>query len=169
MRRIRKYHLFSPFGEKAKSFSSAQKREHINQENYRLLLLLPIYGKMFEKVIFDDIYEHTSGNQLLIPRSICIFQWDPTISTFLIYITQRIYDMLYFLIHLKAFDKVWHDGLTVKLKNYGISDPFLALIESYSSNHKQGLVLDGKCSEWSNTTARVPLGSVLDAFFFLIW
>ena len=35
-------------------------------------------------------------------------------------------------------------------------------------NHKQRVVLNGKCSEWSEITAGVPQGSVLGPLFFLI-
>ena len=55
----------------------------------------------------------------------------------------------------KAFDKVWRDGLILKLKNHGISGPLLALIESYLSNRKQRIVLNGKCSEWSSITVYI--------------
>ena len=69
----------------------------------------------------------------------------------------------------KAFDKVWHDGLILKLNNHGISGLLVALIESYLSNRKQRIVLNGKCSEWSRVTARVPKGSVLGPLFFLVY
>ena len=69
----------------------------------------------------------------------------------------------------KAFDKIWHDGLILKLKNYGISGPLFALDESYLSNRKQKIALDGKCSEWSIITAGVPRGSVLGPLFFLVY
>ena len=32
----------------------------------------------------------------------------------------------------KAFDKVWHAGLLHKLKSYGISGPFMEIINSFS-------------------------------------
>ena len=45
----------------------------------------------------------------------------------------------------KAFDKVWHKGLSFKLKQNGISGPLLNVLDNYLSNRKQ----------------RVPQGSVL--------
>ena len=36
--------------------------------NYRPISLLPICGKVFEKIIFDEIYTHLQENNLLSPR-----------------------------------------------------------------------------------------------------
>ena len=74
-----------------------------------------------------------------------------------------------FLYVSKAFDKVWQDGLILKLENFGISGSLLALIESYLLNQKQRIVSNGKCSECSSITAGVPQGSVLGPLFFLAY
>ena len=45
------------------------KKESKNlKENYRPISLLPILGKMFEKVIFDSLYDYFVNNLLLTPR-----------------------------------------------------------------------------------------------------
>ena len=54
------------------------------------------------------------------------------------------------------------------MENYGISGPLLALTESYLSNLKQRIVLNGKCSDWSIMTAGVPQGSVLGPLLLLV-
>ena len=164
--------------EKSQCSTSTQKREQTNQEKLQPILLLPICGKIFEKVTFDAIYEHLTDNQLLTHNQSGFCPGDSIINQFL-YITHRIYAAFeefpscetraVFLDISKVFDKVWHDGLILKLKNHGISGPLLALIESYLSNYKQRIVLNGKCSEWSSITVRVPQGSVLGPLFFLVY
>ena len=109
------------------------------KKNYRPISLLSIYGKIFKKVIFDAIYEHLTDNQLLTSNQSGFLPGDSTINQ-LLYITHRIYAALKFPSRetraefLETFDKVWHDSLILKLENYGISGPLLALIESYLSN-----------------------------------
>ena len=69
----------------------------------------------------------------------------------------------------KAFDKVWHDGLFVKLKSFGITGNLLKLLESFLSNRLQRVVLNGQCSNWKSISAGVPQGSILGPLFFLIY
>ena len=69
----------------------------------------------------------------------------------------------------KAFDKVWHDGLLFKLKNYGISGFLFTIIEDFLANRQQRVVLNGKSSSWSSITTGVLQGSVLGPLFFLIY
>ena len=41
----------------------------------------------------------------------------------------------------KAFDRVWHEGLLLKLKQNGMNGKLLNLIKSYLGNRKQRVVL----------------------------
>ena len=110
------------------------------KKNYRPVSLLPICGKIFEKLIFDVMYKHICDNKLVTPNQSGFRQGDSTVNQ-LLYITHLIYTAFeeyptretraVFLDISKAFDKVWHDGLVFKLKTYGITGPLLLLIESY--------------------------------------
>ena len=42
-----------------------------------------------------------------------------------------------------AFDKVWHKGLLAKLEQINISGNLLNLFQSYLTNRKQVVVVDG--------------------------
>ena len=69
----------------------------------------------------------------------------------------------------KAFDKVWHDGLLFKLKQNGVSGSLLKFFESYLSNRKQRVALNGFFSEYSLIESGVPQGSVLGPLLFLVY
>ena len=148
------------------------------KNNYKPISLLSICGKIFEKLIFDCIYEHLTDNQLITPNQSGFRPGDSTIYQ-LLYITHSIHTAFeeyssretraVFLDISKAFDKVWHEGLIFKLKSNGISGPLLVLIDSYLSNRKQRVTLNAKSSNWSSISAGVPQGSVLGPLFFLVY
>ena len=41
-----------------------KKESRQSKKSYRPISLLPIFGKIFEKLLFDDIYEHLNTNRL---------------------------------------------------------------------------------------------------------
>ena len=69
----------------------------------------------------------------------------------------------------KAFDKVWHERLILKLNQYEISENLLRLIKCFLKNRKQKVALNGQTSSWTNVLAGVPQGSILSPLFFLIY
>ena len=58
----------------------------------------------------------------------------------------------------KAFDKVWHEGLTYKLRKVGISGEGLALTNSFLSNKFQSVIACGQSSNWLPVKAGVKAG-----------
>ena len=114
----------------------------------------------------DLISQNQSGFK---PVDSCINQ--------LLSVTHEIYKSFYdgwevrgvFLDISKAFDKVWHQGVILKLKQNGISANLLKIIEDFLSIRYRKVVLNGQSFGWAVVNAGVPQGSILGPLLFLIY
>ena len=69
----------------------------------------------------------------------------------------------------KAFDKVPHERLALKLHHYGIRGNVLTWLQSFLRNRSQQVVIDGYYSTPCGVISGVPQGSVLGPTLFLIY
>jgi hypothetical protein len=74
-----------------------------------------------------------------------------------------------FLEFMKAFDKVPHRRLLVKLRAYGVNGRVLRWIKHWLADRKQHVVLNGKSSDWKSVLSGVAQGSVLGPILFLVF
>ena len=155
-----------------------KKGDKMDIKNYRPISLLPICGKLFEKVIYNSIYKYYEMNNILNVHQSGFRKGDSCINQ-LINITHDIFQSFdsnpslevrgVFLDISKAFDRVWHKGLLYKLNSNGIEGNLYNLIESFLSNRFQRVVLNGQHSKWEKISAGVPQGSILGPLLFLIY
>ena len=145
-------------------------------KNYRPISLVPICGKIFERILNNSLFDFLNQNDLISPAQSGLKPGDSCINQ-LLSITHEIYHSMdegyeirgVFLDISKAFNKVWHKGLVFKLKQNGISGNLLNIFEDVLRNRKQRVVLNGQTSNWENINASVPQSSILGPLLFLIY
>ena len=147
-------------------------------KNYRPISLLPICGKMFEKIIFNNLYHYLNSNNL-ITRNQSGFRPGDSTTNQLLFLVDEIHQAFedrnslevraVFLDISKAFDNVWHEGVIFKFKQNGISGNLFKLLANYLNNRKHCVVLNGSCSDYSEIESGVPQGSVMGPLLFLIY
>ena len=69
----------------------------------------------------------------------------------------------------KAFEKVPHQRLLLKLKAHGIGNDVITWIEKWLTHRRQRVIVDGEISNWKSVLCVVPQGSVLSPILFLIY
>ena len=147
-------------------------------KNYRPISLLPIFAKVFERIVFMNLYNHLVSNNL-ITRNQSGFRPGDSVTNQLIYLVHEILKNFVTNEHLetrsvyldmsKAFDKVWHQGLIYTLEQNGIKGSLLEMFKSYLSDREQRVVLNGAHSDWGELNSGVPQGSVLGPLLFLVY
>ena len=144
-----------------------KKEEKNTVKNYLPISLLPIFAKVFERLLFNSLFAHFHDNDLFtkcqsgfMPDDSCISQ-----RLSIVHEIQSSFDCN----PSKASDKVRHRGLLFKLKSYGVEGSLFCLLENYLENRKQRVILHGQCSSWKNIVSGVPQGSVLGPLLFLIY
>ena len=103
---------------KSKYCSSSLKNDKQSPANYRSISLLPICGKIFERLLYDEKFNFFTTNHLISTNQSGFKPGDSCINQ-LLSITHEIYAFFdegyqvrgVFLDIAKAFDQFWHAGL----------------------------------------------------------
>ena len=144
--------------------------------NYRPISLLSSVSKVFEKVIYNQIYCHFDTHNLFYISQYGFRKGFSTELASLELIDRIMIDVdkgklpyCVFLDLSKAFDTIDHDILLAKLKHYGINGMASQVIKSYLSNRKQYVDFSGTTSGNLSVETGVPQGSILGPLLFNIY
>ena len=144
--------------------------------NFRPVSTLPIFGKIFEKIIYKRIYEFAVSQKILNQNQFG-FRKSHGTSYAVNYSVKIVQDALKQRKHMlgifidlsKAFDTIDHGNLLVKLDRYGIRGNANCLIKSYLSNRVQYTEIHDEKSDPLTIKYGVPQGSVLGPLLFLLY
>ena len=141
--------------------------------NYRGINLTPSPGKVMERMIKDGLDEHVESNGIM-TNTQHGFRRSRSAQTNLIEFFNQMtkwldeaksFDVLY-LDFAKAFDKVCHRRLIIKLEEVGVAGKMLEWMADWLKDRRQRVGIDGHFSDWASVDSGVLQGSVLGGILF---
>ena len=145
-------------------------------DNYRPISLLSSISKTFEKVVFNQVYEYFTNNELFYNSQYGFRKLHSTeyaslelVDRISQYLDNGKLPVTVYLDLSKAFDTINHEILLKNLEYYGFTDTPLKWFRSYLHNRQQYVFFNGCCSTPKTLETGVPQGSILGPLLFLIY
>ncbi len=142
--------------------------------NYRAVSIMCAVSKIFERLVFNMLFE--SVKDVIAQSQHGFFAGRSTQSNLMDYVSSIAHEIVnggqvdtIYTDFTKAFDKVDHDRLIMKLSTFGFSEELLLWFRSYLRDRSQFVVIGGSRSERIVPTSGVPQGSILGPFLFILF
>ncbi|MFM9988300.1 RNA-directed DNA polymerase [Flavobacterium sp.] len=144
--------------------------------NYRPISILPSFSKIYEKVVFNRLLAYLDSKHILCDSQYGFRRNHSTYMSLIdlydrisVAIDKREFSIGVFIDLSKAFDTLDHSILLRKLEHYGVRGVALQWFNSYLSNRKQCVTLNGATSSIQNIIYGVPQGSILGPLLFILY
>ncbi|GFX43607.1 RNA-directed DNA polymerase from mobile element jockey [Trichonephila clavipes] len=151
-------------------------QDHKFSQNYRPISLLNTTAKIFERIILNRIKTHCKAIDCIPPEQ-CGFREGHSTQHQLIRVTNiinegfasKLYTVGVFLDVKRAFDKMWHDGLTYKMIKLKFPAYLIKIIYNYLHNKTFRVRVNNTFSETGFCQSGTPQGSVLSPYLYNIF
>ena len=146
------------------------------RSNYRPISVLPAVSRLFEKLVYDQLYRYLDENELICLQQSGFRSLHSVVTCLLkctndwyVNIDKGKYTAMIFIDFKKAFDTVDHGILLDKMKFYGICGLEHDWFRSYLNNRKQFCKVNGVPSDIKDIDVGVPQGSCFGPLLFLLY
>ncbi|GFU65076.1 RNA-directed DNA polymerase from mobile element jockey [Trichonephila clavipes] len=145
-------------------------------QNYRPISLLSSLSKVYEFVLLRRLNQHCAASNMIIPQQ-CGFRPKCSKVHQLLRVTELIHSGfakheatgILFLDIAKAFDKIWHDGLLIKLIRLDFPAPLIKSIHSFLSHRSFRVRVDRILSSPRLIRSGLPQGSLSSPLLFTLY
>ena len=142
--------------------------------NYRPISLLSVVAKTQERMVHKQLYSFV---QDILPVNQSGFRPGDSTSIQLARLLHQVYSdrdagkcvLICYFDRSKAFDRVSHDGVLMKLAHIGVGQAALQWLSAYLHGRTQRVQVNDGVSSFLNIPAGVPQGSVLGPLLFNIY
>lgn len=132
-----------------------KKGDKTTPSNYRSVNLTSVVSKVFEHILKSNVMKHLDKHNILCENQhgfrrnhSCETQLINTIQDIAMALDQKNQVDMIIMDFAKAFDKVPHRRLLLKMNRYGIRGKVLKWTEAFLTQRKQRVVINGKASKW---------------------
>ena len=164
--------LFSTYWKTSQVAPIFKEKNKASVECYRPISLLCSASKVFEKIIFDNIYPKV---QPFLENAQYSFRQKRSAVLQMVQFLSKVYDLyddknvqtlsVLYLEFSKAFDKVPHSILIAKLRSIGLGIQIQDIKQDYLTDRMHFVKINKSSSTLKEETSGVPQGSILGPLF----
>ena len=146
-----------------------------DRNNYRPISVIPIISKVFERIVYNQLFHYLDDNNLLLSCQSGFRSLHSALTALLeaanassVNIDNGLLNGVVFIDLTKAFDTIDHEIILREMSYLGVDQAAIKWFSSYLRARTQRCNVSGKLSSARTLSCGVPQGSILGPLLFLI-